>query len=320
MGFEFNKDWLGAYPSPTDFRDYRLARLTNVELGHAEEFMPDFIPDPKWRYQGMIGACVGLAVKVLRELQQYKENGIYKSLSSGYQYANRLLEHHQGEGWYVREALEMAKLQGSILNADFGLLTFYSQLKDLITDEMKELGKQRRIEKYAQIYNKNEIMTAIEKFGGVIVTFPVTDSYKYNDGVIEKPEGEAIEGYHATLLVGWKGNKEGEDLYWYQLNWWGSNWGANGDAWIAEDFPFIEYWTATDLPDEEADPNLEHYYIIPIDGDEIIDTEHGDIIKTDVPAQIVDGRTVLPIRIVAELLGFRVAYDKNTRSVFIPKK
>ncbi|MDF9410046.1 copper amine oxidase N-terminal domain-containing protein [Pelotomaculum isophthalicicum JI] len=44
---------------------------------------------------------------------------------------------------------------------------------------------------------------------------------------------------------------------------------------------------------------------------------NGDIIQPDVPPQIINGRTMVPIRFVAEALGANVQWDAQTNSVII---
>jgi hypothetical protein len=44
---------------------------------------------------------------------------------------------------------------------------------------------------------------------------------------------------------------------------------------------------------------------------------NGNELTPDVPAQIIDGRTMVPIRFVAEALGVEVNWDANTNSVLI---
>lgn len=44
---------------------------------------------------------------------------------------------------------------------------------------------------------------------------------------------------------------------------------------------------------------------------------NGKEIKSDVPAQIIDGRTVVPLRFIAEALGAKVEWDADNNSVII---
>ena len=46
-----------------------------------------------------------------------------------------------------------------------------------------------------------------------------------------------------------------------------------------------------------------------------------DVVKTpDVAPQIIDGRTMVPVRFIAELFGCEVSWDANTQSVIIISK
>ena len=51
-------------------------------------------------------------------------------------------------------------------------------------------------------------------------------------------------------------------------------------------------------------------------GDDVL-VKNGQEIKLDVPAKIVGGRTLVPIRAVAESLGAEVGWDQNTRIISI---
>jgi len=46
-------------------------------------------------------------------------------------------------------------------------------------------------------------------------------------------------------------------------------------------------------------------------------TKNGEKIVLDVPPQIVNGRTLVPARAVAESFGAKVDWDGNTRTVII---
>ena len=48
-------------------------------------------------------------------------------------------------------------------------------------------------------------------------------------------------------------------------------------------------------------------------------TVNGETVKIDVPAQILDGRTMTPSRFVAEMLGADVDWDDETKTVTITK-
>lgn len=44
---------------------------------------------------------------------------------------------------------------------------------------------------------------------------------------------------------------------------------------------------------------------------------NSDVVELDVPAQIIDDRTLVPARAISEALGCNVEWDGNTRTVYI---
>lgn len=57
---------------------------------------------------------------------------------------------------------------------------------------------------------------------------------------------------------------------------------------------------------------------IPIDSDVIYRSTIE--IPTDSPATIIDGRTLIPLRVVSECFGMNVSYDESTHTVNITNK
>ena len=48
-----------------------------------------------------------------------------------------------------------------------------------------------------------------------------------------------------------------------------------------------------------------------------IDWERVQIIPLDVPAQIVEGRMMVPLRLISEAMGYQVTWDSVTETVLI---
>ena len=48
-----------------------------------------------------------------------------------------------------------------------------------------------------------------------------------------------------------------------------------------------------------------------------IDWDRGQIITLDVPAQIVENRTMVPLRLISEALGYKVTWDAITQTVLV---
>ena len=43
----------------------------------------------------------------------------------------------------------------------------------------------------------------------------------------------------------------------------------------------------------------------------------GKVVTIDAPPVIVNGRTLVPLRFIAEIIGFEVQWDSETRTVFL---
>lgn len=52
-------------------------------------------------------------------------------------------------------------------------------------------------------------------------------------------------------------------------------------------------------------------------GSDVVTSSKGDIIELDSPAIIAEGRTLLPLRAIAEMTGAKVDWDNSTRTVYI---
>ena len=48
-----------------------------------------------------------------------------------------------------------------------------------------------------------------------------------------------------------------------------------------------------------------------------IDWDRVQIITLDVPAQIVENRTMVPLRLISEALGYKVTWDAITQTVLV---
>ena len=69
---------LGVIPSPQDYRDYKLNRVTAVKRAFPEEYtFPYLVPAPY--DQGDVAACVAYTLKAIKEMQEYKERQKFTS-------------------------------------------------------------------------------------------------------------------------------------------------------------------------------------------------------------------------------------------------
>lgn len=306
---------MGLLPSSYDSRDYRISKIALVAMEHEDEYEVEWMP-PVYN-QGLIGSCVSFALKTLREVQQYRDNGEYMPLSNGFIYANRLPEHHQGEGMHTREALSQLLKDGVCREFMFNLNTFYSKMKGMLTPEMYQNAERHRIEAYARAYTRNEVLSAIKELGGVVVAIPIVEDFRNADKILDKASGE-IQGYHLVMAYGWK-YIDGQ-LYLKIRNSWGSSWGNNGNILMPFDYADgIAFWAVTDKLDEEIE-NKDYFIKGKLGDNKLINTKTGEIIEMDTDIQIVNNRVMLPIRAISETLGRTIHWDSRLKEFYIPIK
>ena len=308
---------LGAIPSPADPRDWRLARIAKVTSEHEQEYKSPWMP-PVYN-QGRVGSCVAHAIRTLLEAQEHKENGTYTQLSDGFIYANRDIEarHWNGEGLVPAQALSMIKNDGVCLKALYPSNVDYKIGKDNLTPEMFDNAPPYAIEGYARIYDTDEAMSAIKELCGIIIMIPVYNNFRTTKGIVN-PTIEAMTnktvGYHEVVVYGWK-HIDGV-LYWLVRNSWKDTWGNNGDCYLHSSYsPVSERWAITNKPTV----NQQFCYLWKLGETSISNTVNDDIIESDVPLQTINGRTLAPVRILAELLDNIVGWDNSSKTLIICK-
>ncbi len=306
---------LGVIASPPDYRDYRISRIARVEVEHEAEYETPWLP-PVYN-QGLIGSCVGFALRTLREMQQYAEHGTYEPLSPAFIYTNRLEEHFQGEGMIPREALSQLKADGVCREFMFSTNAFYSHLKGKLTDEMYRNAKRYKIEAYAQAYTTSEVMSAIKELQGVAISVPIHEHFYDAKETVEKQNTEN-KGRHMMVAYGWT-HIDGK-LYWKIRNSWSEGWGNKGNILMADDYTNSKaFWAVTDKDDSEI--SEKDYFITGALGDTVlVDTEDGREIQLDDPIPMINERIYLPLRAVGEAVGTEVHWDNRLKKFYILKK
>lgn len=181
--------------------------------------------------------------------------------------------------------------------------------KPVITDEMHKEAAKYRIKSYRRLYSWSEVIHALAAgYLCLIATMVTTDNWMDDDAYILEPLGY-YKGGHLTSVHGYdltreyKGYKEFLD----GLNSWGDDWGESGHFWLAKHYfnfkmdigmpAVFEIWAVEmdDLPEPK-----------------IIDEKPTDRVKIKefrVAPQVVDGRTMLPVRELFETAGFVVDWD-----------
>jgi len=259
--------------------------FTTIPVSFPESFEISHLP--KILNQGNIGSCVAHSLRSVVESLNYKETGKYVDFSSGFIYGNRYPGDYTGEGMYPNEALRALCKDGTPsydrMPINMPCSVCYDYIKNSPYD-LKTLGKPQKIMSYVRAYNVDEIKTMLTTMGPVSMMIAVYPSF-YNSGelVPNVGLGESVNGYHQITILGWKGSR------WLMQNSWGKGWGSGGRALLPMDYKGItEIWGITDMIPQTSE------------------------IKMDVPMQLWQGRTMVPIRFVAEALGARFDWTHNS--------
>jgi|GEM_PF-2283059 len=313
----------GVWPSPPDRRDFRFAAF-RVGKPLPEEFRRDDELPPVGN-QGSLGTCVAWAAGYGQKGWQERQQGDYPEggLSPAFLYARcKARDGLAAAGTYPKTALEVLLEEGICSWKTWP----YDRLGGDVTpnqppQEAFEEAKQYRISGYARVSGVEEIKAAIVEQGPVQAAVLVTESFVNAGGTVPLPSGR-IMGGHAVVLCGYSDKVGAFRLY----NSWGDGWGDGGFAWLpygfvdyrislnGDSFPaFFEAWTSLDLPY----PIRRAGRIVLKVGEKRVWVD-GEEFEYDVaPTILPPGRTVVPIRLVAERLGCIVNWQASTGIVEI---
>lgn len=325
----------GVIPSPPDYRDYAYGVLVAAETVPAR-----YTCENEFRYpvknQGKWGTCVGQACASVKELQEARN---YPSrepeLSPLFVYAEckKVDGIPNQEGTYPRVAMKVLK--------DIGIckekLMPYGKMNNplpLNTVEAMQDAKNYRIGAYARIQTIPELKQAIFQQGPVLAALMVMESIANvgSDGFVPAPgdvRNDRFLGGHAMCVVGWDDNlSNGKHIGYFRVrNSWGTDWGDNGYCWVPYDYftwrdadmgmpLWMESWSSVDviLPTKEAQ-KIELWIgkkQAIVDGVAV----HLDQAPAIEPST---NRTIVPIRFISEIMGFKVGWEAATRKVTITR-
>lgn len=323
------KEGWGMLPSPPDERDWPLSAIAEpVTLPPAvrlDNFVP-FVLD-----QGKCGTCVAFSGAQINNVFANRRQALPKDgLSPLFLYVRCKQEDGipKQEGTYPRVALKVMQKDGIAPESTLP----YSRLPQdacLLFPEITEVhisaAQEFKIKAYARLWTVDEMKQALAAGKLIMAGVLVTDSFLCPvDGVIPLPEGRIL-GAHAIALCGYDDTKQAFRI----VNSWGTAWGEKGFAWLPYAFcewksdlgmtALAEAWAVEGeevlQPEPEPTQGLKIEMWIGnktamVDGKEVV---------LDVPPEISNGRTLVPIRFVAENIGAKVTWHAKEKKIIVER-
>lgn len=295
----------GCIPSPPDERDYKMRDYIN--MGTRPKV---YIPDRKAPvlYQGIVNSCAAHAIATAlfyMEGVEYSTDDIYH---------DREDTDWQGEGMITREGLKKVQKRGVVLREVLPTNTEYpNEGVKIFIDRLPPTIHRNKILNYARCYSEDELCDAIYQNKAALISINSTVSFDSfvlrgdDNMILPIPRAdERSRGKHLVCAMAFT-----EDGIMIQ-NSRGETWGNKGFAILPWGYPINEMWGFVDMGKDwqtvELTINSKEAYI------------NGKKAALDVPATIINGRTMLPARFIAEALGCEVEYLADTKKVIIRRE
>lgn len=312
----------GLIQSSPDSRDWNYAALkAPVNLPIAFQY-----DDTPLRDQGAHGTCVGFGSANLKDIHESTDSGLQASPLYIYRNAKVIDGLPAGtEGTTLRAALTVLKDKGVCSESDYP----YSLIDKAPVEPAVTLGviAKGKIAGYARCYTVEDIKQALVQSGPVLIGIGVSTAIRdLGVGIhhVTTLFGQIVGG-HCLTITGYddarvSGGKRG---FFRVKNSW-SSWGENGYFWMAyacvnertvdTGFSFfMEAWSTLDLLTGFTGRTIELWV------NQDIAMVDGKAISLDAPAVIMNSRTMVPLRFVAEALGLITKWDGFSRKVTLLK-
>ena len=251
-----------------------------------------------------------------------------KDLSSLYVYAR--CKQEDGipgqEGTYIRVANKIITTEGTPPQEllPYSLLTNCLKFP-AIPSELTELAKPYKVKAYARCWTLDEVKQALAAGKIVVAGVWVTDSFLEWNGVssIGVPSG-SIYGGHAVVFCGYDDAKKAIR----GVNSWNTTWGDKGFFWL--DYKNMDWTSDLGIPSvfeawayefenvqPEPEPEPGKRPKIELWLDSTTARVDGKAVTLDVAPRTENGRTLIPVRFVAEAMGAKVTWHPMEKRIVI---
>ncbi|NPV90050.1 MAG: hypothetical protein HPY50_04650 [Firmicutes bacterium] len=317
----------GTIRSPADPRDYIFSHIYGA-VGRLPTRVSLRERCPPVRDQGEYGTCAAFAaegVKGVQEALNYPGAGYDFSPLFVYAAAKRLDGIPEQEGTYPRTIMKVLKDHGVCSEEQFPYsLMAWPRLPEAPA-AAAEAAKKFRIGAYASTSALSEVKHALSRGEPVLAGLIICENFRDDvgpDGMVSLPRGTILGG-HAVAVVGYDDQRQALEV----RNSWGTSWGDGGYGWVPYDYfsfrdrdwgmPFwMESWTSVDII---LPPPAAREVVFWVGGrTALVD---GREVALDQPPAIdpASGRALVPLRFLAEHLGYRVDWDGGERKISLIK-
>ena len=286
------------------------------------------------RDQGETGFCHSFAGAALKNIQENREKGYAQNLSPLF-LAKRVKEvdsFPQEEGSDLASVCKALADTGTLQEVQYPFESY--EPGSLRFAEYTGTGYRYRIKNYARLETTEEMKQALFAGKPVLLGIQCTREIYGVDSkkpFIPLPEKLISIGGHAVCVVGYDDGLEqdGHRGFFQIQNSWGTDWGEDGFAWLPYDyldyrakdtgarFLFMDAYCTVDL---ENDPIKETVIEMVIDEKRVLVNGKEQVWDQAPVIDPVSWRTLVPLRNVAELLGYGVLWDGKTKKITLVKE
>jgi hypothetical protein len=259
-----------------------------------------YVPQPV--NQGQFGVCVAVTLAGVIEGAEFYQRKVGIPMSIKYIYGNRAEGDVQGEGMMPREALQMATRFGVPRRDLLPGIEDYPTSKASITEALDGEGLPNRIKGYVRLRTLQDISDYFTLFNiPVLFGTMLTPSF-FDTGIagVVPPPSSPIVGGHAMRGIGILNGKL------VLQNSWGLEWGDSGLCYF--DLAMDNMWEAWGVIPETAESLIKRPQTVMLTVGSTTMMVDNTKVVLDVPPTIIKGRTMVPLRAIAESMKAKVEF------------